>query len=363
MKFKTIVLEKKHLFAICAGIVLVCIGTGIAISAKQPKTIAVFSQNEEVYDEILSEGLPQGEEKNFIKEILDKLAGFDTQNPQSIITDKSPLFGEIKPTQIPTSEPQQEPEQPIYPQIADNAQYPTKSQIMGFSSVEVSNATDYQINSRELIGSELNFEIKKDGSPQILIVHTHTTESYGEFGDRNTDNTKNVVAVGAEMKKVLEDEGIGVIHDITVHDYPSYQGAYTRALATITKNLNQYPDIKIILDIHRDGYVYPDGTKLTKTTTINGESTAQVMIVSGTDSMGLDNPNWRENLKLGSKIQSAASIMYPTLMRPINLRRERFNLHLTTGSLLLEVGANGNSIEEAIRGGHYAAKAITAVIK
>ena len=117
------------------------------------------------------------------------------------------------------------------------------------------------------------------------------------------------------------------------------------------------------MDIHRDGYVYADGTKLQKTTEINGEKTAQVMIVSGTDSMGLENPNWRENLKLGTKIQSAASIMYPTLMRPVNLRKERFNLHLTTGSLLIEVGANGNTLEEAIRGGHYFAKALAAVLK
>ncbi len=364
MRFKTIVIKKRHIILLGAAILALCFGIGLALSMRTRKAVSVFS-HQEVYDSILDDGLPEGKDRNFLKEIVDSLVGFDTDDPTSIIEDNLPITAKNDTEEETKNEEnkEEEAEQTPTPKIADNTRYPSREQINSFSSVEVSNATDYQINSGEMISAPLGFEVKKDNSPQILIMHTHTTESYGNHGDRNIENAKNVVSVGAEIKRVLESEGIGVIHDITFHDFPSYQGAYTRAMGTITKNLNEYPEIKIVLDIHRDGYVYADGTKLHRTTQINGEKTAQVMIVSGTDSMGLENPAWRENLKLGTKIQSAASIMYPTLMRPINLRKERFNLHLTTGSLLIEVGANGNTLEEAIRGGHYFAKALAAVLK
>lgn len=377
MRFRTIILTKKNIIISLAVIVLLCSGTAFGISTLKSREIVAVFASHDVYDAILKEGLPKGEEKDYFKEFLDRLLGFDIAKPQTIIENNSPIFSaaeEVKKetenegdaSQAPELKKENKPEsttEPTPTQVADSTQYPAKEQINSFSGVEISNATGYQINSGDMIKAPLSFEIKKDKSPQVLIVHTHTTESYGEFGDRNTDTEKNVVRVGAQIKAVLEEEGIGVIHDTTAHDYPSYQGAYNRAYKTITKNLSQYPDIKIVLDVHRDGYVYADGSRLKMSADVNGESTAQVMIVSGTDALGLENPNWRENLKLGTKIQSAASIMYPSLMRPINLRRERFNMHLTTGSLLIEVGANGNSLEEAIRGGYYFAKALAAVIR
>lgn len=364
MRFKTIILKRQHIIFCVITILVVCMGLGLAFGMKNEEIKDVFSSNE-IYDDILREGLPQGEKRNYFKEILDSLMGFDAKNPLTILEKTMPLPNDNQKQEIVDDMESEEKDKPesLPSENTENISYPTKEQIEAFSGVEISNATGYNINSQELIASPLGFDVKKDSSPQVLIVHTHTTESYGEYGDRNADNSKNVVAVGREIKNVLESEGIGVIHDETFHDYPSYQGAYTRALTTINKNLNSHPDIKIVLDIHRDGYVYADGTKLKKVTQINGKETAQVMIVSGSDSMGLENPNWRENLKLGTKVQSAASIMYPTLMRPINLRRERFNLHLTTGSLLIEVGANGNTLSEAVLGGHYFAKALVAAIK
>ena len=180
--------------------------------------------------------------------------------------------------------------------------------------------------------------------------------------ERNTDETKNVTAVGDVIAETLEQNGIHCVHDKTVHDYPTYQSAYTRTLSTIDYNLKHYPDIKIVLDVHRDAYIYPDGSKLRVNCDINGVSTAQVMLVLGTDSLGLSHPAWRENLSLAAKIQSAANIMYPGMMRPINLRRERFNMHMTTGSLLLEIGSNGNTLDEAKEGGRNIANAISAVL-
>ena len=133
-------------------------------------------------------------------------------------------------------------------------------------------------------------------------------------------------------------------------------------MKTIEKNIEEHPQIKVVLDIHRDAYVYADGSKLRVAKEINGNSTAQVMLVLGTDSMGLTHDNWRDNLTFAAKIQNTAELMYPTLMRPLNLRRERFNTHITKGSLLLEIGSNGNSIEEAERAAEYIGKAIATVL-
>ncbi len=232
---------------------------------------------------------------------------------------------------------------------------------------KVSNATEYEINPREYLNSPLAFGLDDKG-PQILIMHTHTTESYSEekynkgAPDRNLDETKNMTAIGNAMKEVFIKNGINTIHDKTVHDYPSYNASYQSAEATIRKNLNANGGIKVVLDVHRDGITRDDGTKVKLVTDINGEKTAQIMLVVGTNT-NLIHDNWQENFKLASKIQAKAIEVYPSLMRPIDLRKERFNEHLTLGSLIVEVGSNGNTIEEAIRGGERIAEVISMVLK
>ncbi len=364
MIFKTIHIRRTHI--IIALISLITVATTVAASVIYAKnrTVAVFSE-QELYTDILEEGLPDSSENKISpKKIMDKLLGFDISSSESIIGEFSPIFEE-KSTEVEVAEEKEqvikEKEDTILQQIV--TPNITKEQIMSFGGVEITNPTAYSINANEFVGADVAYTLNCDNSPEVLIVHTHTTESYGEFGERNTDATKNVISVGEQMKKVFAENNIGVIHDTTVHDYPSYQGAYTRTLSTIEKNLRENPSIKIVLDIHRDGYIYDDGSRLKKTTQINGEDVAQVMLVCGTDSSGLYHPQWRENLKLAAKIQSAATQMYPTLMRPIDLRLERFNMHTTNGSLLLEIGANGNTIDEAKRGAMYVATAICEVIK
>ena len=232
---------------------------------------------------------------------------------------------------------------------------------------KVSNSTDYKINPRDFLKSSLAFKLDDNG-PQVLIMHTHTTESYSEetynkgAPDRNLDETKNMTAVGNAMKEVFLKNGINVVHDKTVHDYPSYNASYQSAEATIRKNLNANSGIKVVLDVHRDGITREDGTKVKLVADINGETTAQIMLVVGTD-VNLTHDKWQENFKLASKIQAKAIEVYPSLMRPIDLRKERFNEHLTLGSLIIEVGSNGNTMEEAIRGGERIAEVISMVLK
>lgn len=385
MKFRTICITKRKLtVSFIAAISIIVSAIYIAAVTDDFAAVPVFNNGDTpVYSDILEEGLPS-EDKGFnIKEIICSIIGFDLEQPESVISEFSVVFenegetadfsaDEIVKEEENTAdnieeagreEPQQTPENIR----AKNADFPSLSEIAQGIGLEINNATSYSVNLKELCAQSLDLAVEKNESPQVLVVHTHTTECFdgdamnGET-ERTTNEERNIVAVGNVIAQTLEENGIHCVHDKTVHDYPSYQGAYTRTLSTIDYNLKQYPDIKIVLDVHRDAYIYPDGSKLTVSCEQNGVSTAKVMLVLGTDSLGLSHPNWQKNLALAAKIQSAANIMYPGMMRPINLRRERFNMHTTTGSLLLEVGSNGNTLDEAIEGGRNVANAISAVL-
>lgn len=222
-------------------------------------------------------------------------------------------------------------------------------------SIEYTNATAYTPDDLALLTEPLEIDFSVSG-PLVLIVHTHTCEAYTqEYLDqydpsdswRTTDQSCNIVAVGDELERVLQDAGIGVIHDTTVNDYPAYTGSYTRTFEVIERNLEQYPSIQIVIDLHRDSGVSESGEAVATYYDNNGETTSQVMLVVGTDEGGLPHENWRENLKLALALQATANADHPGLMRPINLRQERFNQHATCGSLIVEAGFAGNTLSEA----------------
>lgn len=369
MKFKTIVITKKKLMIVAGGVVSLVLA--VILSQNMPdKAVSVFNDESYVYEEILAEGLPDNNEKQFdFKAIIKKIIGIDPQQPETIITEYSSVFDRTTSDNVDKqveSTPEPVDESPIEENMNEEPQLPDKAQICSAVNLKMNNATDYDIDINALCGEELSLDINKE-EPLVLVMHTHTTECYdgdqmnGET-ERNTDDNVNVVAVGNEICRVLEENGIKTIHDTTYHDYPSYQGSYTRALSTIETQLKNNPSIQIVLDIHRDAFIYSDGSKLSVSCEQNGISAAQVMLVVGTNSMGLWHDNWKENLKFAAKIQNAAEIMYPNLMRPINLRTERFNEHMTKGSLILEVGSNGNTLAQAKEGGKYVARAIAAVL-
>ena len=191
--------------------------------------------------------------------------------------------------------------------------------------------------------------------PQVLIVHTHGSEAYtmpageeyvsaGNF--RTSDTLKSVVRVGDEIASVLSTYGISVLHDRTLHDSPEYNGAYSRSLASIEDYLAKYPTISFILDVHRDAIQDADGNQY-KVISREEPRAAQMSLV-----MGSDYDHWQDNLRLAVAVQKNLSAQYPTLMRPITLRNTGYNQEASAGSLLLEVGAAGNSLDEAI----YAAR-------
>lgn len=205
------------------------------------------------------------------------------------------------------------------------------------------------------------FTIEPGDAPQVLIMHTHATESYlpftGDYYDtslptRSTDNSQNMVAVGDAIAQKLTEAGIGVLHDATQHDYPSYNGSYERSEVTVQNYLKQYPSIKIVLDIHRDAII--SGDTVTAPIAVSGDQTAaQVMIISGCDSGNMGYPDYMKNLSFASALQVELEEDHPGFTRPLLFDYRKYNQHLTTGSILIEVGSHGNTLEQAILSGEW----------
>lgn len=236
-------------------------------------------------------------------------------------------------------------------------------------------AAGYIKNSTKLSASTVKkaakqspgFTILADGTPEVLIMHSHATESYQpgiydwydkSAATRQQDCTQNTCRVGEEIAKQLEAAGIGVLHDTTLHDYPQYNGSYERSAVTVKSYLKKYPTIKVVLDVHRDAIQPDDDTIIAPATTIDGRSCAQVMIISGADNGTMNMPNYLENLKLAAALQVQMETDYPTLARPIMFAYRKYNQDLTTGSLLLEMGSHANSLDEAIYCGELVGKSL-----
>ena len=216
----------------------------------------------------------------------------------------------------------------------------------------------------ELLQSPLDWDLT-GAEPTVLILHTHATESYTKHGEnyaessafRTLDEHYNMLSVGDVVAAVLTQNGIGVIHDRELHDYPSYNGSYSHARKSIQEYLVQYPSIRLVLDLHRDAS--GDLSNQFRTVAnVEGESAAQLMLVMGTDAAGLKHPGWEENLALGLKLHAQLEKLAPGIMRPISLRAQRFNQDMTPGSLLIEVGAAGNSHPEALLAAEILGEAI-----
>ncbi len=225
---------------------------------------------------------------------------------------------------------------------------------------------------KEAMAAAPAFTLTKSDDPQVLIMHTHTTESYEpvtrdwydkSYNSRTTDNSKNMVRVGDEIEKQLKAAGIGVLHDTTQHDYPSYTGSYERSAETVKGYLKKYPSIKVVLDVHRDAIQSSDGTRTAPVAKINGKNAAQVMIISGCDDGTMNYPNYFKNLSFACALQDQLEKDYKGLTRPLLFDYRKYNQDLTTGSILLEMGSNSNSLEEAVYTGELVGKSLAKVLQ
>ena len=204
-----------------------------------------------------------------------------------------------------------------------------------------------------------------DESPQVLILHTHGSEAYTMPAGqdyvstgtcRTSDTNKNVVRVGDEIASVLSGYGISVLHDRTLYDDPLYEGAYSRSVEGIEAYLEKYPSISFILDIHRDA-VEDAQHRQYKLISLEDPNAAQLSFI-----MGSNHDGWQEYLKLAVAVSEAITADYPTVMRPITLRNSNYNQHKSLGSMLVEVGAAGNSLDEALNSARIFADAFARVL-
>lgn len=195
------------------------------------------------------------------------------------------------------------------------------------------------------------FKITQNSSkkqPTVFILHTHASEAYvDQNGAHSEDTEKNVVHIGDVIEQELEAKGIGVVHCRTLIDVPSYNQSYNRAMEIIDEQMEETPSVKVILDVHRDSMITDSGMEYKTVSEADGKKCAQLMMVMGTDAGGLYHPDWQSNLNFAANLQKQILQKYPTLMRPINLRAQRFNEQATTGSMILECGTSANTIGEA----------------
>lgn len=230
-------------------------------------------------------------------------------------------------------------------------------------AITVSSGFTYQADLPALLSQPLSWDLT-GSEPTVLIVHSHGTESftgsdYTETSPYHTlDANHNMLSIGAYVAQLLEAGGISVIHDTAIHDNPSYDLSYTNSRRSVQEYLKRYPTIRLVLDLHRDSYEDAAGNQIAHTVFSVGETLAPLMFVVGTDYGGLTHPNWQQNLSLALKLQTQLESFCPGICRNLNLRTQRFNQDLSVGSLLVEVGASGNTHAQALKAAEVLAKGI-----
>lgn len=183
------------------------------------------------------------------------------------------------------------------------------------------------------------------GNNKVLIgiYHTHNAESYAGNGgpERRDGENGDVVTVGETLKKALDKDGVPTLHALQIHDAEDFMKAYSKSVVTATQLLKDNPSMKLLIDLHRDG-LPPNVNK--STTTINGKEAGRVLVV-----IGQKNPHWKENEKIAQELINLGEKKYPGLFVPkmSYASDARYNQHLANGALLLEIGSQLNTLEEA----------------
>lgn len=247
---------------------------------------------------------------------------------------------------------------------APKEEEPVLPSFSGEETVQLYYASKVSPDTGALLENPLSWDLTAE-PPAVLILHTHSTESYTKAGEvyaetsrwRTLDENYNMLSIGSRVGQLLRDAGIGVIQDRTVHDYPSYNGSYVHARKAIEETLKEYPSIRLILDLHRDASAGSSG-QLRTLAEINGTPAAQLMLVLGTN-----HEAYEENLSLALKLHVQLERLSPGITRPLQLRTQRFNQDLSPGALLVEVGAAGNTHAEAMAAAEVLAQAIIALAR
>lgn len=259
-----------------------------------------------------------------------------------------------EPETTPPSDPAEEAAIPVFGESQE-------------SLVQVNGA--WEVDTLALLEEPLQWDLTGE-KPTVLILHSHATESYEKEPGytetapyRTLDTQYNMVSVGDRVAEILEAGGITVLHDRTLHDYPSYNDAYVNARESIVQILEENPSICMVLDLHRNAAEDENGNQKTTSVTIDGESCAKLMMVMGSDKGSVPFPNWEKNLALAVKLQAQLEQTCPGLCQPTKLVTYRYNQDLCSGALLVEVGTAGNTHDQALAAAEYLAEGILALAK
>ena len=238
------------------------------------------------------------------------------------------------------------------------------------TAVKIKNNSSRNPDAGALIQTPLDWDLTGDG-PTVLILHTHSTESYtrspGEVYEetsafRTLDEGYNMISVGDHLARLLEAGGVEVVHDRELHDYPSYNGSYNHARKAIARYLEEYPTIRLVLDLHRDASG-DNANQMVTSATVDGQEAAQIMLVVGTNSSGLSHPNWEQNFSLALKLHTQLERINPGICRYVNLRSQRFNQDQSPGALIVEIGAAGDTHDKALLATEVLAEAVLALAR
>ncbi|MBQ3081478.1 MAG: stage II sporulation protein P [Clostridia bacterium] len=283
-----------------------------------------------------------------------------------------------------TVSPQNEPEESMPAEEENSTEesfYKEESSSLsvpdGMIAVEAVNLSRYELLDTPplLLINETSYtadlieEAKDIKKGAVLILHTHGTEAYlpdgveyyGEGEDfRSHNEAETVVAVGEVFAEVLREAGLEVYHDTTMYDAADFENAYTASRAGARAWLSKHPNIRYIIDLHRDA-VARNGKSCKTLCRGTAEPTAQVMLVIGTDDAGANHPGWEDNLALAASYQRRLNA-YPTLARPVYLRKASYNQQLSPGAMLIEIGSAANTITEAKNAAVLAANAFVELI-
>lgn len=240
-----------------------------------------------------------------------------------------------------------------------------------YKNVRVKNTTSTKtLNIEKVLNEPLELSVDKS-KPAVLIFHSHTSEGYEmierswyaqDYIARSNNETINIVRVGTEIADYLEKLGYTVIHDKTIHD-TSYSDSYPNSRKTVEKHLKEHPEIQIVLDIHRDAITQSNGEKIKPVNTIGGKKAAQLMIITGAEEGKVkDFPDWEYNLRFALQLQKKCETMFPGLMRPVLFSQRKYNMDMTRFSLLIEMGSEANTLEEACYSGRMLAAALASLM-
>jgi stage II sporulation protein P len=309
------------------------------------------------------------ERKDLFSIVFKYISGVDLSNPKSLIASQVPILGLLDIVSITENGDGPGPVVVVPKNESGNSIEQNENQPENNGEdyeddpVEPSPGTGQPSGTEKIVNPEKTKPVairKMDPSkPLILIYHTHTTENYNPTGKAEENYSKDfnigICKVGTELEKELESKyGIATIHDTTVHDVPKRAGAYEKSRPTVQNYLKKYPSLQIVIDLHRDASLGNNGTAI-----INNERYARVAFVLGTGYK-----NYVKNATLVQKIKDTLDLEYPGYSRGIIYKSKmKYNQDLSTKNVLIEVGSNDNTLQEAVNSVKLIAKALAKNVK